>query len=317
MKLTVVLTIYNKEPFLRRAFDSLLSQVDTCDGDYEVLAVNDGSTDGSATVIEEYSKRDNRVRVVTQNNQGLSMARNNGTDAAFGDYVWYVDADDIFSPKSVRKICDAMVSKPDIIPIYAQTEGEDGIRNRVPTSVNTGKDVLLCGEWQPCGVFNVFRRDFLKANNLRFLPGIYHEDSEFTPRVLYTAKTVVVVPEVLYTVVREPNSITQVPRAKRAFDYLIVANNLYQYIVEKGEYESEIGRVFCNRISAAVNNALSVIIKNDKQEQEKFNKALKKKQHLIRAMRNSTIRRYQIEAFLFGIFPGHYVAINKVLKYLY
>ena len=316
MKLSVILTVYNKEPYLRRALDSLLCQQNVHDDDYEVLAVNDGSTDGSARVLEEYCKYDTRIRVVTQENQGLSMARNNGTDAAYGEYVWYVDADDIYSPKAVRMICDAMASKPDIIPIYAETEGEIGIRNEVPSMARTGKDILLSGKWQPCGVFTVFRRTFLKENKLRFLPGIYHEDSEFTPRMLYDAKAVKVVPEVLYTVIHEPNSITQVPRAKRAFDYLIVANNLYQFIEEKGEFETEIGRVFCNRISAAVNNALSVIIRNNKQEQDAFNNELKSKDYLIKAMRKSTIRKYRIESFLFCVFPGHYVTINKILKYL-
>lgn len=314
MKLTIVLTIFNKEPFLQRAFDSLLSQEDTIEGEYEVLAVNDGSTDGSARIIDSYLNSDNRVRVVTQQNQGLSMARNNGADAALGEYVWFVDADDVFSSQSVRLICDAMSSKPDIIPIYARTEGKEGVRNCVPTSARTGKDILLSGKWQPCGVFNVFKREFLKENNLRFFSGIYHEDSEFTPRMLYAAKTVKVVPEVLYTVIHEPHSITQVPRAKRAFDYLVVANNLYQFIVEKGELETEIGQVFCNRICAAINNGLGIIVKNSKDDQIKYSKSIRKNMNLIKAMKKSSIRRYNIEAFFLDLFPGQSVMVYKVLR---
>ena len=316
MRLTIVLTIYNKEPFLQRAFDSLLSQVDTLEGEYEVLAVNDGSTDGSAGIIDSYSKRDNRVRVVTQQNQGLSMARNNGTDAALGEYVWFVDADDVFSPHSVRMICDAMNSKPDIIPIYAQTEGKEGVRNCVPISARTGKDILLSGKWQPCGVFNVFKREFLRENNLRFFPGIYHEDSEFTPRMLYAAKTVNVVPEVLYTVIHEPQSITQVPRAKRAFDYLVVANSLYQFMVEKGELETEIGRVFCNRICAAINNGFGIIVKNCKDDQLRYNESIQNNTHLIKAMKKSSIRRYALEAFLLDLFPRKSVSVYKVMRFI-
>lgn len=314
MKLTIVLTIFNKEPFLQRAFDSLLSQEDTIEGEYEVLAVNDGSTDGSAKIIDYYSKQDSRVRVITQQNQGLSMARNNGTDAALGEYVWFVDADDVLSPQSVRFICDAMISKPDIIPIYAQTEGKEGVRNCVPTSAHTGKDILLSGKWQPCGVFNVFNREFLKENNLRFFPGIYHEDSEFTPRMLYAAKTVKVVPEVLYTVIHEPHSITQVPRAKRAFDYLVVAKKLYQFIVEKGELETEIGRVFCNRICAAINNGLGIILKNSKDDQLRYNVSMQNNRHLIKAMKKSSIGRYKIEALFLDLFPGQSVRVYKVLR---
>ena len=174
MRLSVVLTVYNKEQFLRRAFESLLNQTEVNVDDYEILVVNDGSTDGSSDIINEFEEKDARIRVLTQKNQGLSMARNNGTDAAKGDYVWYVDADDVISSKSVRLICDAIVTQADVIPMYAETEGEEGVRNQIPINCKTGKDIILSEKWQPCGVFYVFRRSFLKEYNLRFLSGIYH-----------------------------------------------------------------------------------------------------------------------------------------------
>ena len=95
MKLTIIITVYNKEHYLKRALNALLGQEGTVDGDYEILAVNDGSTDNSWAILKDYSIRDSRVHILNQNNQGLSMARNNGLDAAFGEYVWFVDADDV------------------------------------------------------------------------------------------------------------------------------------------------------------------------------------------------------------------------------
>ena len=198
--LTIILTVYNKEPYLRRALDSLLNQQDVNDDDYEIFAVNDGSTDGSVAILEEYEQRDSRVRILTQQNQGLSMARNNGMETANGEYVWFVDADDIISEKSVSLIEKAMLSHPDVIPIYAVTDGIEKIRNRITPSLTTGKDVLIDAKWEHCCVFWIFRKQFLLENNLRFVPGIYHEDAEFTPRMLYLANKVIVIPEVLYTV---------------------------------------------------------------------------------------------------------------------
>ncbi len=262
MKLTIILTVYNKEPYLRRAFDSLLNQDKASLDEYEILAVDDGSTDKSSLIIEEYSKRNQHIRVLTQENQGLSMARNNGVNSAEGEYVWFVDADDVFSPNAVRLICDTIDYNPDIIPIYAQTYGVEGIRNQIPVIVKTGVDVLLSRKWQPCGVFNVFRKGFLKENNLTFLPGIYHEDSEFTPRALYAAKSAKVIPEVLYTVIHEPNSITDLPKPKRAFDYLVVANSLCRFVKEKGEANSSIGKEIYYNIAVIINNGLSIINKN-------------------------------------------------------
>jgi len=315
MKLSIVITVYNKEAYLIRAFDSLLNQEGTNYDDYEVIAVNDGSTDNSLKLIESYVGRDDRVRILSQENQGLSMARNNGVDAAKGDYVWFVDADDTFSPNSVRLICDAIGATPDVIPIYARTEGIDGIRNEIPTNVTTGKDVILSGKWQQCGVFWVFRRSFLLDNSLRFMPGVYHEDAEFTPRMLYAAKSIKVIPEVLYTVYRDPDSITQVPRAKRAFDYLTVAESLSRFVVDKGEAGTAIGNAIDGYTAQDINNAFFVISQNSKNGQKKLNDVYhSKRKELNRALKSAPQLKYKLESILFSIFPKHYVRIYNVMK---
>lgn len=316
MKLTVVLTVYNKEPYLRRAFYALLAQEEASDEDYEILVVNDGSTDGSERVIEEFAGRESRIRVLTQRNQGLSMARNNGVDAALGDYVWFVDADDTISTKSVRLICDAAYNEPDIIPIYARTEGINKVRNSIPLNLSTGKEVLTCGSWQQCGVFYIYRKTFLKDNGLRFMPGIYHEDAEFTPRMLYAARSVKVIPEVLYTVFRDPDSITQVPRAKRAFDYLTVSESLSKFVVEKGEAGTPIGNAIDNYTAQDINNAFSIITQNSIEEQRKLNQVFyERRDILLRVLKAASRLKYRVEAVLFSMFPMHYVGIYKSMKY--
>ena len=314
IKLTIVLTVYNKEPFLRRALDALLNQENIKENDYEVLAVNDGSTDGSAAILEEYAARNPRLRVMTPANQGLSMARNNGADAAQGQYVWFVDADDTFSPKAVQLLCEAITDSPDVIPIYARTEGVERVRNAVSPDAKTGKDILLGGHWEQCGVFWVLRKNFLKENNLQFMPGVYHEDAEFTPRMLYAAQNVKVVPEVLYTVYREQNSITTTPYAKRAFDCLTVAENLSRFVVEKGETETVVGRVIYSCASLLINNGFAVIVQNSKEKQRKFNETLRNKTQLMNTLSASTIFKYRLESILFRLFPGFYVQIYKMMK---
>ena len=314
MKLSIVLTVYNKEPFLRRALDALLNQEGTYEGDYEVLAVNDGSTDGSSAILEEYAQRDGRVRILTQQNQGLSMARNNGVEPALGEYIWFVDADDTFSPRSVRLICDAMISQPDVIPIYAVTDGIDKVRNRVNPNLHTGKDILTKGVWEHCGVFWVVRKYFLLENNLRFMPGIYHEDAELTPRMLYFAESVHVVPEVLYTVYRDPNSITQVPRPKRAFDCLVVADRLIKFFEQQDDVGAELKSMMNYRIAMIINDALFVISQNNIGEQHRFDDTFKTMPILLEPLKNAPVRKYRIEAALFRCFSGHYTAIYRLMK---
>lgn len=315
MKLTIVLTVYNKEQYLHRAFEHLLNQEGVNHDDYEVIAVNDGSTDASAIIIDEYKNHDSRVRILTQDNQGLSMARNNGVDVAKGDYVWFVDADDTIAQDAVSLIFKAAKSYADVLPIYARTCGINYIRNEISAEAKTGKDVLFGRKWQHCGVFYVFKRSFLMDNDLRFLPGIYHEDSEFTPRMLYAAKTIQVIPHVLYTVYRDPDGITQVPRAKRAFDYLIVAERLSQFVIDNKETGTKIGKVINENIATDLNNAFAIICSNSKEAQKQLNTLFyDKRKQLLRPLRNAIQTKYKLEAVLFSLFPKQYVQIYKLLK---
>ena len=96
--ISIVIPVYNTGKYLRRGLDSLLAQ--TC-GDWEAVCIDDGSTDGSAAVLEEYAARDARFRVLRQENSGVSAARNRGIQEARGEWVTFLDADDWFSPELV------------------------------------------------------------------------------------------------------------------------------------------------------------------------------------------------------------------------
>lgn len=89
---SVIIPAYNAEQTIARCLDSILNQKDACD--YEVIVVNDGSTDSTGCIIEQYAKRDNKVKIINQKNQGVSKARWNGISAAIGDILAFVDSDD-------------------------------------------------------------------------------------------------------------------------------------------------------------------------------------------------------------------------------
>lgn len=317
MKLTIVLTVYNKEKFLRRALDSLLSQKGVGKEDYEILVINDGSTDLSPIIIDDYARRYNNIRIHSQNNQGLSRARNNGIDLARGEYIWFVDADDYIVSNAVSNICELLMLKPDVIPIYAKTEGIDKIRNAIDKSMKSGKEILIGNKWEPCSVFYILKRSFLLYYNLRFVPSIFHEDSEFTPRMLYLAKNTIVIPYVMYVVVRDPNGITFVPRPKRAYDYLIVAEKVSAFVLDKGETKSKIGHVLFNHASRCINTALFIISHSSTEHQKDFNNFFyEKRTTLLYPLKNADLIKYRSEAFLFNLLPNKYVAIYKTIKFI-
>lgn len=95
MNLSVIIPIYNKSGYLDKCLNSILEQ--TCD--VEIICVDDGSTDGSAEIVADYAKRDCRVKLILQSNQGSGAARNAGIKAARGEYIAFLDADDYYPCK--------------------------------------------------------------------------------------------------------------------------------------------------------------------------------------------------------------------------
>lgn len=108
MKLSIIIPVYNTAPFLAMCLESCLQQNVVLNADYEIVCVNDGSTDDSRTILQEYKLRG--VKVLEQENQGVSAARNHGLRAATGDYVWFVDSDDCIAPNIVGPVLEYMYS---------------------------------------------------------------------------------------------------------------------------------------------------------------------------------------------------------------
>lgn len=183
--ITVIIPVYNAEKYLRRGLDSLLAQ--TC-GDWEAVCIDDGSTDGSAAVLEEYAARDARFRVLRQENSGVSAARNRGIREARGEWVTFLDADDWFSPELIEKLLSCPCSgQVDIIGFSAIVEYEEGVARDAQldsaftlksagefpsTPENVGKMLGTC--WG-----KAYRRDFLLQRELEFPLGMRQEDEVF------------------------------------------------------------------------------------------------------------------------------------------
>ena len=313
MKLSIIVTVYNKEPFLRRCLDSCLNQKGVSAGDYELVIINDGSTDGSLSIISEYADKYGNIIVLDQSNAGLSIARNNGIDISTGDYLWFVDADDWVSPDSVRTILTAAGSLPDVIPIYAGMEGSDKVQNLIPTDANSGRDILLSGMWEKSSQLYVLRNDYLKGNDLRFFPRIYHEDCEFTPRMLSMAKTATVIDKVLYVTCCDPNSITQVPKIKRSYDILLIIEHIFHF-VEVHNFDDKLTQAIDYGMSVTLNSALLNIICFDSKEIKKFNHAMYDYRKYFVCLKNAKAKN-KLEYLLFQLFPKHYVGVYKAMKF--
>lgn len=112
--ISVIVPIYNTKPYLAECIESILAQ--KINVPIEVLLIDDGSTDGCGEVCDKYAARDERVRVIHQENQGLSAARNAGIDAAKGRYYSFIDSDDVVLPRFLQTLYDACESTTPICP---------------------------------------------------------------------------------------------------------------------------------------------------------------------------------------------------------
>lgn len=216
-KVSFVVPVYNVKNYLERCVKSIL---DFQDYEYEVILVDDGSTDGSGELADRIAKESPFVRVVHQENRGLSGARNSGMRVAEGEYIIFVDSDDYIVPSSIGKMVETAdrevldIGMADFCYVDENandTEGQD--KPVCLTEVVCGIDYLnACMRKKLDYAFiswrNIYRRSFLEANQLQFLEGVNHEDEEWTPRVFSVAQKVMGIEAVFYCYYQNPKSIT-------------------------------------------------------------------------------------------------------------
>ena len=220
MKLSIIVPVYNVEPYLRKCVDSLLAQ-DLPESAYEIILVDDGSTDASGVIADEYAERYANIRVLHQQNGGLSAARNTGIDAAQGDYIQFVDSDDYLEPNVLSGLVAKMEQdKLDVLRFNYQNVNEQyevfqPYKDAKPfvdyrDEVCDGLTFLTERLGYACyAVQFIIKAELLKPKEHQFKCGIYFEDTEWTPRLLVRAQRVTSVATMVYNYLMRTGSITQ------------------------------------------------------------------------------------------------------------
>ena len=214
-KFSVIVPAYNAEKYLRRCLDSLLKQ-DLSPDEYEILVVNDGSTDHTWNILQEYAQRCSNIRAFSTGNKGVSEARNHACAQAAGRYFTFVDADDWVKENTLSLLFHKMEDEQlDLLVLdfaYWDDKGElpkklhytDRLNKGAPCAACTGADFMQ--KCLPPVVWGtVYRLSYWRAHAFRFLP-IRHEDEELMPRVLYLARRVNYLPLRFYNYYQNPAS---------------------------------------------------------------------------------------------------------------
>lgn len=211
MKLSIIVPVYKVEKYLRRCLDSLLCQ-GFQENEYEIICVDDGSPDGSLAICEEYAARYSQIRVLSQSNQGVSMARNTGLQAAKGEAVCFVDSDDCIAKDGLSVAYSYFDESVDIVRYWSKfivdRENEDGRIDGEGYFRGLGTEFILRYGLCSFSVCYLYRRSFLNEKGIRFEKVKMTEDLLFVSTVLFNNPRMVSTSHVLYYYYINPYSAT-------------------------------------------------------------------------------------------------------------
>ncbi len=253
MDLSIIVPVYNVEKYIRACILSIFQQ-GLKDNSFELILINDGSTDRSMKMIEDIISQHSNIIIINQKNQGLSVARNNGIAQAKGKFIQFVDSDDLLVDNSLWPLLDkALKVKADLVVAdYIRIKEEEKIFN--PTSQNSktimfeekyGEDLFFELDPLSCYVWRtIYRKEFLIENHISFIPNIYYEDVPFTHECYLKAKKCLKTPWPLYIYRWRTGSITSSFTPQKAENFIIAVAKTWNLLYEcnpssKAKYKLE------------------------------------------------------------------------------
>lgn len=269
---SIIVPAYNVQDYIYQSLESLLDIKD--DNDIEVIIINDGSTDQTLDVIKSFITNHSCLsfHLIDQVNVGLSGARNNGLDLANGEYVFFMDSDDVVHCDGLREmIKKAHLTKADIVVgnYYEFTEKEKNKVYRNDKS-NFGKPLITLDERLgklftidiSFAVWNkLYSCDFLVENKLKFKEGMWFEDLDFVFRAFYEANKIEKVEDFVYGYRQRPNSIMTLVVPK-ILDKMTIMDSLSVFLVNKGSFEYYKSQYDILYLKMSFSILSSVIMKN-------------------------------------------------------
>lgn len=252
---SVILPIYNVEKYLDRCVRSVLLQDFK---DFEMILVDDGSTDGSSQICDEYSEKYDFIKVIHKENGGLSSARNAGLEQAQGEYVLWFDSDDWVEKNTLSLIYNSVKGrKADIVKFNYFRHIDDEVKcitNALPGWYEGEREIkelinlALCsaGKYSLSACMHAYRSSFLKDNELRFISEreVGSEDFLFNIEALFSANIVLVLQEAFYHYDLRIGSLTQRGYKEGLPEkYTYLFRILKEYLMKKNKFDNYIDKL--------------------------------------------------------------------------
>ncbi len=259
--------VYNTQAYLEQCINSILEQDFT---DFELICINDGATDGSSAILEEFARRDNRVKLIVNENQGLGTSRNIGIKEAKGRYIICLDSDDFFEKDMLSKLYEkAEQTEADIVLFayrtYNTKSGEESEKQGLNADIIGGKDVFSRRDLpdtfmditKPNAWTKFYRRSFIAESGLEYQPLLNSEDVYFTYSALCLAERISFVDEAFahYRIGREDS--LEYNKHLHPLCFIEAEKALFDELNKRGIYDE----VKISNINRAVSHCAYVIWK--------------------------------------------------------
>lgn len=246
-KVSIILPVYNVAPYLRQSLDSIIAQ--TLE-DIEIICVDDGSTDESGKILDEYKEKDDRIKVIHKKNAGTGAARNDGLKIATGECIGFVDPDDWILPNMYERLYDILQEKNLDIVMFTpdvfndQTQKHEGFLyfqdSNFPKNLDDkifNKDDISPFSYPMCVWNKLYRKQLFDENNIDFAEGLDFEDHKVIFKSLFTAKRIYFIREKLYVYRHSRKGSILSDNDTRMFDHIKIYDIVENILKETGNWE--------------------------------------------------------------------------------
>lgn len=238
-KVSIIMPAYNAANYLDRSIGSVLNQTYE---NWELLIVDDGSADNTQEIVQAYSKQDPRIKLLCNSHGGTARARNTAIEKAEGDYLTFLDSDDLYHPQYLVFLLETAVQENADLVICGITRGDDyrtflehgTIGNHTVISTGQAFSMMYGGEWPRmiAPVNKLYRKDLFA--NIRFPEGRFFEDAATTNLAIYESKRIAVLQSNLYFYYTTPNSSSKTKRSAELLDREWALRSHWEFFLREG-----------------------------------------------------------------------------------
>lgn len=302
MFFSVIVPVYNVEKYLSQCVDSILNQSFS---DFELILVDDGSTDNSPKMCDEYADKDKRVKVIHKENGGAAASRNFGTDASMGKYIVYIDSDDYVDDNEFLNKLYTKANEKDYDIIcykfkkYFESNGQfsecafscpdierySSLFDKINYMVSC--DAFYCAPWAKC-----FKASAVKDNNIKFENGIIGEDQEWYYHLLLSVNSITFIDEAFIVYRQRNNSVTSSWKMKNLTDCIYVVKKWKDYFEHSDDMDEAYKKALLNSVAKLYCNLLIGYVKFNDKDKKKYYGELKKMAPILKNCLNPRVNTF-------------------------